>query len=276
MKTIPTYSFHTIGKEEKTVDVFPWSEAEFYDVAIPHSHSYHEMLFFKKGKGKHRIDGYVYTLKDSSLHVVPQHYPHAVEQQGYIEGFTIAVSDVFVEQLCLFDRETDYRSFWEYPSVINFSDAEYADIEFYLQEICREDISTSYRQNICVSIILHLLSLQPKHPSQQNSFIATIQKAVQKHYTKRLSTEDYATMLNMSAASLNAKLRRNCGKTLMQLQDEKLISSIKRYITSTENSLKEIAYYHGFEDYAHFSNFFKKHSGISPMQFKEKLKKHKK
>ena len=58
----------------------------------------------------------------------------------------------------------------------------------------------------------------------------------------------------------------------MQLQDDMLLSKIKRQLYSSDSTLKEIAYEFGYLDYAHFSKFFKKHSGYSPSQYRGVLK----
>jgi AraC-like DNA-binding protein len=49
----------------------------------------------------------------------------------------------------------------------------------------------------------------------------------------------------------------------------RVILEAKRLLYYTDKSAKEIAFELGFEDAAYFSNFFKKHTSLSPSLFKK-------
>jgi YesN/AraC family two-component response regulator len=47
----------------------------------------------------------------------------------------------------------------------------------------------------------------------------------------------------------------------------------KSLLANTNNSMKEIAFELYFEDPAYFGRFFKKHTGLTPLHFREHMRK---
>ncbi len=272
MNKIPTYNFHDIGREEKLVDLFIWTEPDPYQTDSPHCHEYHEIMIFYKGGGSHEIDFKKYDITEFSFHIIPKNFIHQLNRKPSSKGFTIALSDVFVEQLCRFDQSTNYHSLFEQENIIKLSKPDFLAFEFYLNEIRKPNTDAATMQNICAAIMLKLYPFFADHKIGFSSFTSEVRKAIENNCMKRLSTSQYAEMFKVSAIHLNAKLKKATGKTMRQLQDDMLISKIKRQLYSTDMSLKEIAYLYGYHDYAHFSKFFKMHTGYSPTNYRLLLK----
>ncbi|TRX35982.1 helix-turn-helix domain-containing protein [Flavobacterium restrictum] len=82
------------------------------------------------------------------------------------------------------------------------------------------------------------------------------------------SAKDFADRLSIHVNHLNKVLKENTGKTTSQLISERLIQEAKILLKETDWNISEIAYSLGFEELAHFSNFFKKQTALSPMFFR--------
>ena len=67
---------------------------------------------------------------------------------------------------------------------------------------------------------------------------------------------------------LNKALKENTGKTTTELIVGRIILESKLLLKQTDWSISEIAYCLGFEEVAHFSNFFKKQMDVSPLAFR--------
>ena len=50
---------------------------------------------------------------------------------------------------------------------------------------------------------------------------------------------------------------------------DKTIAEAKSLLQNSALSIKDITYKLGFSETAHFSNFFKKHTNISPVQYRK-------
>jgi len=82
------------------------------------------------------------------------------------------------------------------------------------------------------------------------------------------SAKDFADRLSIHVNHLNKVLKENTGKTTTVLISERLIQEAKTLLKETDWNISEIAYSLGFEELAHFSNFFKKQTALSPLSFR--------
>ncbi|MES2725778.1 MAG: AraC family transcriptional regulator [Bacteroidota bacterium] len=272
MTKIPTYNFQKIGRKEKLVDLIVWDDPNFYQVEKPHCHEYHEIFVILEGNGLHQIDGTIYPLQNKSFQIVPHFFSHQFTRDAESKGFTVAITNVFIEQLSRFDSDSNYRALFEKEHMIHLSASEFESFDFFLNEIQKLEINDAYRQNICAAILLKLIPFIDHNLGVENNFSRLVRKALENNFMKRLSTEQYAAMFNLTALNLNIKVKKIAGKTIMQMQDDLLITNVKRLLYNTDIDLKDIAFEHGFNDYTHFSHFFKKHTGISPIGYRKGIK----
>jgi AraC family transcriptional activator of pobA len=92
---------------------------------------------------------------------------------------------------------------------------------------------------------------------------------VETHYRTKHQVKFYADMLNKSPKTLSNLFALYNHKSPLLVIQERIILEAKRLFFYTDKSSKEIAYYLGFEDSAHFGKFFKKHTSFSPSDFKK-------
>jgi len=81
-----------------------------------------------------------------------------------------------------------------------------------------------------------------------------------------------AQELGITPVHLNRICRQIVGRSAGQLIQEYLLEEARKYLTYTSYSVSEIAYLLHFEYPNYFARFFRKHTGLSPTQFREKEK----
>ncbi|MBH1959494.1 MAG: AraC family transcriptional regulator [Flavobacteriia bacterium] len=101
------------------------------------------------------------------------------------------------------------------------------------------------------------------------SGLKDFQNLVEQHFLTEKSPAFYADLLHLTPNSLSKKIKAEFNKTPSQLIQERVILEAKKQIHLTRKSMKEIAAELNFEDEFYFSKYFKKHTGISPTQFRE-------
>lgn len=82
------------------------------------------------------------------------------------------------------------------------------------------------------------------------------------------TAKDFADRLSVHVNHLNKVLRETTGKTTTELISTRIVQEAKILLKQTNWNISEIAYSLGFEEVAHFSNFFKKHTKETPLSFR--------
>ena len=91
---------------------------------------------------------------------------------------------------------------------------------------------------------------------------------VESNYTVSRNASFYADEMGISYKSLNKLCKLVIQKTAKQLIDEFTIIEIKRSLIVEKIEVKEIAYELGFHEVTNFIKYFKRHTLITPFQFK--------
>lgn len=172
-----------------------------------------------------------------------------------------------------------------YP-VFLVGDEEAKEIEFILRKMQKEIASEYvYKYDLLRNYLMELIhygqKLQPAafvYPSHNAAARVTtlfiellerqfpIESPLQK--LKLRTAKDYAARLSVHANHLNKVLKENTGKTTTELISNRIMQEAKILLKETDWNISEIAYSLGFEEIAHFSNFFKKYSAVTPLGFR--------
>lgn len=82
------------------------------------------------------------------------------------------------------------------------------------------------------------------------------------------SAKDFASQLSVHVNHLNRAIKETTGKTTTDLIAERIIGEAKSLLRHTDWNVSEIGYCLGFEEPAHFNNFFKKQTQLTPSKFR--------
>jgi AraC family transcriptional regulator, transcriptional activator of pobA len=93
---------------------------------------------------------------------------------------------------------------------------------------------------------------------------------VRDNFERNYTLADFAQMLGTTEGKLNEQSKLHAGKTAQNVIFNLTISEAKRLLLYESQSVKEVAYKLGFNDPFYFSNFFKKHTQLSPKAYQEK------
>lgn len=82
------------------------------------------------------------------------------------------------------------------------------------------------------------------------------------------TAKDYADRLAVHVNHLNKVLKENTGKTTTEMIAARLIQEAKILLKQTDWTISQIADCMGFEELAHFSNFFRKQTSLAPVAYR--------
>jgi AraC-like DNA-binding protein len=90
---------------------------------------------------------------------------------------------------------------------------------------------------------------------------------------KKMSVVEYASLLNICPNHLNKTVKNVTGKSPSEWIIESVITEAKILLYQTNLTVSEISANLGILDQSYFSRIFKKHEGISPVEFRKMIEK---
>lgn len=82
------------------------------------------------------------------------------------------------------------------------------------------------------------------------------------------TASDFALQLNVHVNHLNRAVKAITQKTTSQLIADRILQESKTLLKQSRWHVSDIAFALGFTEVTHFNNFFKKHTGMSPLKFR--------
>ncbi|WP_280747600.1 helix-turn-helix transcriptional regulator [Parabacteroides sp. PF5-9] len=96
--------------------------------------------------------------------------------------------------------------------------------------------------------------------------------AVEKYFKENRNTEFYVNLLGINEKTLCKEVKKLTGKTPKVYIDSRTILEAKRLLAYSTLSVKEIGFELGFDEPTNFNKYFRKHTQITPIQFRNSTK----
>lgn len=107
--------------------------------------------------------------------------------------------------------------------------------------------------------------------SKDNDLVHQFKRLLKKNFLSKKQVVDYADELCVTPNYLNKTVKKVTGFTASYHIQQQIILEAKRQVIHSNGSMKEIAYFLGFDNLAHFSKFFKNNSGMNFTSFRKGL-----
>lgn len=263
-------------REVKQKNQMPYNRRAYYKISLI------------RGKNRAEYADKVIQVQQNALLFatpkVPYHWiPEDDDQGGSFCVFTDTFmvknkSGVALDELPIFRAGS-------FP-VFEISDAEATELATIFEKMKRE-IASDYEfkydmlRNYVVELIHHGQKLQPAtalHSSKNASsrIISLFLELLERQFPiespqQKLglkSANEYAERLSIHVNHLNKVVKENMGKTTTEVISGRLLQEAKVLLKETDWNISEIAHTLGFEEVAHFSNFFKRRTSMAPVMFR--------
>lgn len=215
---------------------------------------------------------------------IPYRYtPQDDVQQGFFCVFTgdfmsKSKTGMLIDELPIYQPNSDF--------IYQLSDEQFAEVERIFLKMDAE-ISSDYafKYDLLRNYVIELIHFGQKLKPMESSMVITnaasrisslfiellerqfpIESEVQMIGLK--APVDFAKTLGIHVNHLNKVLKEITGRTTLEIINGRIAEEAKILLKQTQWSVSEIAYALGFDEVAHFSNFFKKHTTLSPVKFR--------
>ncbi len=249
----------------------------------PHRHDYYTILLIEKAKGAHLVDFKSYDLFDHCLFFIYPGQVHQLIATSKPKGWVINFSQLFLVQNSIPDRMIDdvylFNKHGETPPlpVTEENFQHYKDIIRQIEQY--SSLDPGYKNDALGALLKLMLIQSNSHCSLQkqknpqtveagNQLLRHFKELIDQHYKELHKVSDYAEKLSVTSDYLNKSVKSITGKSAKEFILERILVEAKRVLLFTESTNKELAFDLGFEEPAHFSNFFKKYTNVSPIDFR--------
>jgi len=279
--SLPDFSSPERNSQQFQVEVFDANR--HFSVKYPHRHDFFEVLYLLKGSGFHVIDGNKYEIGPPCVFFMSPGQAHKLELSHDIEGYIF----IFTSDFYLLNR-SNQNSLIEFPFFYTIHQdnpplllGNEHDIRF-LESLFRRSIAEITRPgNYTLDLLRSLLDLilttcASRYQATENLrnkgkgqiLVKRFFHLVEENNQKNLSLSDYANMIGVTANHLTQTVKLLTGKTSSQIVKAKQLLEIKRLLVHTNLSVSEIANQLNFEDQSYFTKFFKRETGLTPLQYR--------
>ena len=143
--------------------------------------------------------------------------------------------------------------------------------------LAQQDVLVAYLKILLIgSIRIKLLKSTASLPLDQGTADANLLRQLKKmialHFKTKHNGGEYADLLNVPVKTLGRIVKNHFQKTLTEIISERIVMEAKRELNFTAKTVKEIAFYLGFDDKYHFSRYFKNKTGVSPQSYRNSLR----
>ncbi len=247
-----------------------------------HRHNFFFVLVIEKGKGEHVIDFTTYPIRDYSVFFLRPGQVHQLEIKkggtGYLMEFNAdyyspselaakqALRKASMKNHCQFNPDRAEKLL----NILSYIFKEYTERPGKYREVIKAYLEIFF-------VELERQSQNPgrliktANPYSQERLEALLE-LLEIHVSTKKRVVQYAEMLHLTPYQLNAITKKTLGKTCSQLIDEQIIMEAKRNLLATSDQVSQIAFKLGYEDLSYFIRFFKKHTGFSPVGFRQNFK----
>jgi AraC family transcriptional regulator, transcriptional activator of pobA len=307
--TIKDFYKEMFGKNESKLDYFLESKnsndlgyfnvfdtAKFYYSGNKKSEmSYNRRLYYKISliKGQNLVeyaDKTVMIEKQGILFATPKipyrYTPQNKNQSGFFCVFTEAflsrsITGLLIDDLPIYQHNNDF--------VFQLNDEQYLDLESIFKKM-NVALSSDYafKYDLLRNYVLELIHCGQKlKPIESNTSTTNAASRISSLFIELLERQfpierdrqtirlkaplDFAKTLGIHINHLNKVLKEATGRNTKEIINSRIAEEAKILLKQTQWNVSEIAYSLGFDEVAHFSNFFKKNTSLSPLRFRNSL-----
>lgn len=282
---IKNYDFKAgLPQEFEIVDLATLYQEFKETLTITHRTGFYHIIWFQEGNPIHLVDFNPIQINPNTIIFLNKDTVQRFDDKTKFGGKAILFTDNF---FCRTETDTKFlRSTILFNDLFSVSKVQIQKksklFENLLQQMMdelqnsKDNSQADILQNLLHNFLLH----SERERRQQNfteikkgadlDYVMLFKDILEKDFKNQKQVNYYAKQIIITEKRLNQATTKILGKSPKELIDDRVLLEAKRILAHTTESVKEIAYYLGFEEPTNFIKYFKKHSELTPIEFREK------
>jgi AraC-like DNA-binding protein len=276
---IKTFNFKTLPleievKDLKFVKNFPKLLGQ------PHRTTFYQLIWFAEGNATFRIDFRDVPVKANEILLLSAGQVCEFDTTSDYSGKMILFTGTFFTMTEL-DANFLHTSEILNPVSLNKTAPVCPQLAWNLIALLYEELKkpadvfqSAIAQNFLRVILLEAeRQLASSYSHVVNNAGRKFFDTVEQHFRENRNTDWYVNYLGVNEKTLSKEVKALTGKTPKVYIDSRTILEAKRLLSYSNLSVKEIGYELGFDEPTNFNKYFRKHTNLTPTQFRESAKK---
>ena len=242
----------------------------------PHRHDYHELIWTRRGRGHHLVDGEVSEVRPDTATLIGRGQVHVFERASGLYGAVVRFGDELLQTPWWLIARRGARTV-PVPAgeVTRFE----AAIEALAAETRRppDARSVDLQRHLLSVLLLWVERWYDATRSEQRDdadldLYRRFAALLERDFTQHHDAVHYADALAVPQSALSRSLSQVTGHGTKELITDRRMLEAARLLRFTELTVGEVAFRAGFADPLYFSRAFKRHYGEAPMAYRERLR----
>lgn len=287
-RTIPNYALYGDQAQPGWVNSFNFEwipqRSRPYNWQIrPHTHDgLIHFLFAQKGSVEVLLDEAKWNMPAPCLLIIPAQTVHGFHFSPDVDGPVVTAAQKPLESIAALVMP-ELLQVIRTPAVIPVGEASRhaeslmtlfreAEREWRMHAVGQVAAGMALLTALLVQVA-RLSSVHGAAPASVSSRkalqVEKFRSLVDKKFRTRLPIDAYASELGVTPGQLSRLCRDVLGVSALEVINARIIHEAQRELVYASISIKQVAATLGFVDEAYFGRFFRKHTGMSPKQFRE-------
>lgn len=253
-----------------------------HDPEKPHQIEFYKLVFYTEGETEHLVDFVWYKAQKNTLFYLAKGQVNAYKFNEGVKGYVILFTEeYFREQLNNLPNDSVIRLFTSHTFSPKIQIPQTSNATNYIKLLFDEFYKSTGIYNkkaivdslytIIFSKIEELQKDQTLHlkESDKLELFLNFQMLLKKDYKISRNADYFAERMKITYKHLNVICKEVINSTAKQFIDEFVVLEAKRKLVNSTIKSTELAYLLGFEEPTNFVKYFKKHTGLTPNEFKK-------
>jgi AraC family transcriptional activator of pobA len=248
-------------------------------VREPHRHAYHELVWVAAGAGEHLLDGEPVPVVPGSVTVIGRGAVHQFRRAHGLVGAVVRFGD---ELLLDATGGPAWLLAGRGGRTIAVPPSDAVHLEAVVAALAAEAarppdaVSADVERHLVTTLLLWLERLddaarldRPAGADPDAELHRRFVRLLERDFRRHHDAAHYARALAVPPAALSRALTATAGRPTKELITERVMLEAQRLLRYTSLTVGEVAFRAGFRDPLYFSRAFKRHTGRSPVAYRE-------
>ena len=263
------------------------SRSERYDWSIGlHTHpGLCQLVFFLDGSGIVSLDEGRSQVKSPAVVAIPPGVVHGFDFVPGTYGYVLTLAEALLFSGAGQAGQVFHEMLFNRAVVIALTEhkATTENVTQLLRQVDAEFRTSEPGRTLMVGwLVCSILMQLTRRLTSSRAAVSTVEHArrelfaryrtlVEAHYTEQWPVRRYAQELHTTESTLNRICHEAAGCTAFNILQDRMVLEARRKLTYVAAPVSRLAYELGFQDPAYFCRFFRKHTGMTPSEFRHRL-----